>query len=76
MTSVNVHEAKTHLSELLVRVAGGEEIVISRYGRPVAMLVARRETAVQREGGKDRGLFDVSDTFDEEVPEVTKAFES
>ena len=33
---VNIHEAKTHLSRLLQRVAGGEEIIISRSGKPVA----------------------------------------
>jgi prevent-host-death family protein len=36
---VNVHEAKTRLSELLQRVSAGEEIVLAKYGRPVARLV-------------------------------------
>jgi prevent-host-death family protein len=39
MTTVNIHEAKTHLSRLLERVAAGEEVVIARAGRPVARLV-------------------------------------
>jgi prevent-host-death family protein len=39
MRVVGVHEAKTHLSRLLRRVAAGEEIVIARGGRPVARLV-------------------------------------
>lgn len=38
--SVNVHEAKTHLSRLLDEAAAGEEIVIAKAGRPVARLVA------------------------------------
>jgi prevent-host-death family protein len=38
MGSVNVHEAKTHLSRLLEKVAAGEEIVISKRGKPVARL--------------------------------------
>lgn len=38
MTLVNVHEAKTHLSELLARAERGEEIVIARAGRPVVRL--------------------------------------
>ena len=33
---VNVHEAKTHLSRLLARVAQGEEVVIQRAGKPIA----------------------------------------
>lgn len=36
---MNVHQAKTHLSRLLQRVAAGEEVVIARAGRPVARLV-------------------------------------
>lgn len=35
---VNVHQAKTHLSELLARVERGEEFVIARAGKPVARL--------------------------------------
>ena len=34
MTTVNVHEAKTHLSRLLMKVEAGEEIVIARSGKP------------------------------------------
>ena len=36
---VNIHQAKTHLSKLLERVAGGEEVVIAKAGAPVAKLV-------------------------------------
>lgn len=36
---INVHEAKTHLSELLDRVRAGEEIVLAKYGKPFAKLV-------------------------------------
>ena len=36
---VNIHEAKTHLSRLLERVAMGEEVVIAKAGTPVAKLV-------------------------------------
>jgi prevent-host-death family protein len=39
MTSVGSYEAKTHLPELLERVARGEKILITRHGRPTAMLV-------------------------------------
>jgi prevent-host-death family protein len=37
--TINVHEAKTHLSRLLERVAAGERVVISRAGTPIADLV-------------------------------------
>ena len=39
LEKVNMHEAKTHLSKLVERVEGGEEIVISRAGKPAAKLV-------------------------------------
>lgn len=40
MATINVHEAKTHLSQLLDRVATGERIVLAKAGRPVAELTA------------------------------------
>jgi prevent-host-death family protein len=76
MTKVNVHEAKTHLSRLLLRVAGGEEIVIARAGRPVAKLVSI-EPKAQRVIGQDDGLFEVPDDFDAPLPdEVLALFQS
>jgi prevent-host-death family protein len=39
MTTVNVHQAKTHLSRLLEQVAAGEEVVIAKAGKPVARIV-------------------------------------
>jgi len=38
MNQIGAYEAKTHLSELLDRVEGGERIVITRHGKPVAQL--------------------------------------
>jgi prevent-host-death family protein len=73
---VNIHEAKTHVSKLLRRVAAGEEIVISTAGRPVAKIVpiARQE---RRRFGVDRGVFQVPDDFDAPLPaEVVDSFES
>jgi prevent-host-death family protein len=42
MLTVGAFEAKTHLSALLDRVAAGEEVVITKHGKPVARLVAAR----------------------------------
>lgn len=39
MTTVNIHEAKTHLSRLLASVARGEEFVIAKAGKPVARVI-------------------------------------
>ncbi|WP_448191024.1 HigA family addiction module antitoxin [Azospirillum sp. sgz301742] len=49
-TVVNVSEAKAHLSDLLARAQGGEEIIIARAGRPLVKLVAVEERQ-PREGG-------------------------
>lgn len=40
MDTVNIHEAKTHLSRLIERVQAGEEVVIAKAGKPVAKLSA------------------------------------
>ena len=40
MITVGAFEAKTHLSTLLDRVAGGEEVLITKHGKPVARLVS------------------------------------
>jgi prevent-host-death family protein len=73
--SVNVYEAKTHLSQLLDRAAAGEEIVIARAGRPVARLVALAEPSPEpRKPGGWRGKVSVAPDFDELPPEIDAAF--
>lgn len=51
MNPVNIYDAKTRLSELVQRAAAGEEIVIARYGKPAARLVALATSAARRPGG-------------------------
>jgi prevent-host-death family protein len=65
---VGVHEAKTHLSRLLRRVALGEEIVIRNGARAVARLVPI-EARGERAFGLDRGRFEVPDDFNEPLPD-------
>lgn len=72
--SVNVYEAKTHLSQLLDRAAAGEEIVIARAGRPVARLVALAESPARRVPGAWRGKVTVAADFDELPDEIGAAF--
>jgi prevent-host-death family protein len=72
---VGVHEAKTTLSELLRRVALGEEVTITRSGEPVAMLVPAPRRG-PRQFGRDEGLFEIPDDFDEPLPDdLQRAFE-
>ncbi|WP_336923442.1 type II toxin-antitoxin system Phd/YefM family antitoxin [Aquipuribacter sp. SD81] len=72
--TVNVHEAKTHLSRLLEAVEHGEEVVIARAGQPVARLV-RARAGVKRVPGAWRGRLVVADDFDETPDAVVAAFE-
>lgn len=65
--TVNVHEAKTHLSWLLKRVGEGEEI--AKAGRPVARLVSVEERPAQREPGSAAGKVVVREDFDAPLPE-------
>ena len=66
---VNVHEAKTHLSRLLQRVAAGEEITIARAGTPVARLVPIEKKKGLRPMGMGRGEIWIADDFDAPLPD-------
>ena len=76
MESVNIHEAKTHLSRLLERVEQGEEIILARAGKPIARLVRfEQPKRPNRVGGQWRGKIRMSDDFDAPLPEeIEKAF--
>lgn len=67
---VNIHHAKTHFSELLERVATGEEVIIAKAGKPVAKLVPLSEAkAPVRQPGSAKGELVVSDDFDAPLTE-------
>ena len=68
MPVVNVHQAKTQLSNLLAQAEAGEEIVIARNGKPVARLVALNRKVKPRFGSwKDCVTLD--DSFFDPLPE-------
>jgi prevent-host-death family protein len=71
---VNVHEAKTHLSKLLERVAQGEEVIIAKAGKPVARLVAIKAKKAPRPIGTAKGLFELPDDFNDPWPEIEQDF--
>ena len=64
MVTVNIHEAKTHLSRLLEQVAVGEEIVIAKAGKPIARLVPLEAPPKKRQLGLLKGKLNVPDDFD------------
>ena len=76
MTTVNVHEAKTHLSRLLERVEAGETVTIARAGTPIARLVSVRSGERSSRMGFLAGSFAVPDDFDQMgEAEISVSFE-
>lgn len=73
--TVNIHEAKTHLSRLVERVEAGEEVVIARAGRPVARLVPLRRTMKPRVPGQWRGQIAIAPDFDAVNDAILRDFE-
>jgi len=73
--TVNIHEAKTHLSRLIEKVESGEEIVIARAGRPVARLVTYRRTTRPRVPGRWRDEIVIAPDFDSPNDDLIRDFE-
>jgi prevent-host-death family protein len=73
---VNIYAAKTHLARLIDQVNAGEEVVITRHGRPVARLVPAEVAKPKRKLGTLKGKIWMSDDFDAPLPEeMLKLFE-
>lgn len=66
---VNMHEAKTRLSELVARVENGEEVVIARDGKPAVRLVACKPKKVKRKLGIWKGKVRMAVDFDAPLSE-------
>jgi prevent-host-death family protein len=73
MLVVNMHEAKTRLSELVRLVEEGEKVVLARNGTPVVELVPA-SSPKKRKGGQWKGKAWISPDFDDPMPEVEKIF--
>ena len=65
---VNMHEAKTQLSRLVLRAAAGEEVIIARAGKPIAKLSPLQPAAKARTFGTAKGKLKLSKDFDGPVP--------
>ncbi len=74
MITINVHEAKTHLSHYLDEVEKGERVVVCKRNRPVAEIrPIPSRAAEKRPIGLAKGTFMVPESFFEELPEETIA---
>lgn len=67
-TTVNIHEAKTHLSRLIARVENGETIIIAKSGQPKVMLAPIPKKGL-RTPGRFSGQIKMADDFDAAMPE-------
>jgi prevent-host-death family protein len=75
MRQVNIHEAKTHLSQLLEEAARGDEIIIAKAGKPIARLVAVHGDTTPRPRGLLNGKIWIADDFDAPLPdEILQSF--
>jgi len=77
MKTVNMHQAKTHLSRLVQEIKDGTvpEVVIAVGGKPAARLVPVGPPP-RRALGADQGLIAIAEDFDQADDEITTLFES
>ncbi len=76
MNTVNIHEAKTHLSKLVEAVSKGQEIIIAKSGKPIAKLTGIKVARPIRKPGFLKGKIRIADDFDAPLPEdLLDAFE-
>jgi prevent-host-death family protein len=76
-TTVNIHEAKTHLSRLVDEVAAGAEVIIAKAGKPLARLSPVSTPVRKKRLGLLKGRIKVPEDFNAPLDEDTlAAFES
>jgi prevent-host-death family protein len=75
MKTINIHAARTHLFSLVEEVAKGEEIIITKAGKPVARLIAMERATFDRKPGTLKHLIEIYRNFDDALPlEIAEAF--
>jgi prevent-host-death family protein len=74
--TINIHEAKTHLSRIVEDVAAGSEVIIAKAGKPMARLVPLESTPKAKNLGLLKGRIRVPSDFNAPLPpDVLAAFE-
>lgn len=69
MQTFNIHEAKTHFSQLINQALAGEKIIIARGNKPLIQLVPYEEEITPRQGGQLKGMMQIADDFDDPLPQ-------
>lgn len=76
METVNIYDAKTRLSQLVDKAAGGEDVIVSRNGKPLVRITRLKEAKRQIRFGVLKGKIRIAKDFDAPLPEdVLAAFE-
>ena len=75
MKTINIHEAKTHLSRIIERVAHGESVIIGKAGKPMAVLSPFLSTEKPRKAGSMKGKIHIADDFDSDDELIADLFE-
>ena len=75
MKVINVQDAKTHLSRLIDAAASGEDIVLGKYGKPMARLSSYTASTQPRRLGGREGEIRIAADFDEEDPRIDAMFQ-
>jgi len=74
MKIVNMYEAKTHLSQLVQRVLGGEEIILAKAGQPLVSMVPYVPPVKKKRYGLLKGQITSAPDFDAFTPELEDMF--
>ena len=75
MTAIGVYDARASLSRLIDRALAGEEVVITRKGKPVVKLTPVQTVQQPRQLGALKGMFEIPDSFFDPLPdEVLEEF--
>ena len=76
MQAVNIYEAKTRLSQLVDKAASGEDVVVSRNGKPLVRITQLEDTARRIKFGVLKGRVRIARDFDAPLPhDLLAAFE-
>jgi len=74
MKTINVQEAKTHLSRLMEQAAAGETIILGKHGKPMVKLTAYQPGMEERPMGGLEGDIWIDSDFDAEDPRINALF--
>ncbi|WP_127475301.1 type II toxin-antitoxin system Phd/YefM family antitoxin [Sulfurivermis fontis] len=75
METINMHEAKTRLSNLVEQALAGKDVVIAKAGTPLVRLVPVGRAAANRQPGRYKNKVHMAPDFDHTPQDVIRSFE-